>query len=292
MIDFVADGPAPGDLSVRWHAGAVSPRHDTAPELQVHAYDEHTVILRQNMSVNYEAPFMFLLFGNERALLVDTGATAEPEFLPLRRTVDELIADWLARHPRPAYGLVVAHTHSHHDHLAADGQFADRPDTTVVGTDLDAVVSYYGLTDWPSGTARIDLGGRVVDVLPGPGHDEPATVFYDAYTGILFTGDTVYPGRLYVRDWAAFTATIDRLLAWCATHPVTHLLGCHIEMSTTPGRDYLIRTSYQPDEPPLQMSVAQLRALREAITAIDDRPGVHRFDDFIVYHGIPDNYFA
>jgi hypothetical protein len=244
------------------------------------------------MSVNYEAPFLFLLFGNERALLVDTGATAEPEFFPLRRTVDELIEGWLTRHPRRSYGLVVAHTHSHHDHVAGDDQFSDRPHTTVVGADLDAVTGYYGLPDWPAGTATVDLGGRVVDVIPGPGHDEPATLFHDAYTGIVLTGDTFYPGRLYVRDWAAFTATVDRLLAWCATHPVSHLLGCHIEMSTTPGRDYLIRTSYQPDEPPLQMSVAQLRALRDAITTIDNRPGVHRFNDFVVYHGIPDNYFA
>jgi glyoxylase-like metal-dependent hydrolase (beta-lactamase superfamily II) len=292
MIDFVAGRPVPGSLAVRWHAGAVSPRHDTEPELQVHRYNEHTVILRQNMSVNYEAPFLFLLFGNERALLVDTGATAQPQYLPLRRTIDDLIGEWLTRHPRPSYGLVVAHTHSHHDHVAGDGQFQGRPDTTVVGADLDAVTAYHGFADWPAGTAAVDLGGRVVDVIPGPGHDEPATLFYDAYTGILLTGDTFYPGRLYVRDWTAFTATVDRLLAWCATHPVSHLLGCHIEMSRTPGRDYLIRTSYQPDEPPLQLSVAQLRALRDAITTIDDRPGVHRFDDFVVYHGIPDNYFG
>ena len=101
MIDFVTDRPVPGSLAVRWHAGVVSPRHDTEPELQVHAYDEHTLILRQNMSVNYEAPFLFLLFGNERALLVDTGATAEPEFLPLRRTVDELQRDLAAATRRP-----------------------------------------------------------------------------------------------------------------------------------------------------------------------------------------------
>jgi hypothetical protein len=91
-------------------------RGHTDPHIQVHAYDEHTCILRQNMAVNHEAPFMFLLFGNSRALLLDTGATASPEYFPLRAT------------------------------------------------------------------------------------------YYDRYSRILFTGDTVYPGRLYVFDWAAFVA--------------------------------------------------------------------------------------
>jgi hypothetical protein len=162
----------------------------------------------------------------------------------------------------------------------------------VVGSDLDAVQAYFGLTGWPSGTARFDLGGRTLDVIPGPGHQAAATVFYDAYTGLLLTGDTVYPGRLYVFDWPAFTATIDRLIAWCHTHPVTHVLGCHIEMSTTPNLDYPRGTTYQPDEPPLQMTVAQLERIRAAIDEIADRPGVHRFGDVILFHGIPDGYFG
>jgi glyoxylase-like metal-dependent hydrolase (beta-lactamase superfamily II) len=64
---------------------------------------------------------MFLLFGNSQALLLDTGATANPSYFPLRRTVDELIAAWLADNPRDGYGLTVAHTHGHDDHVAGDG---------------------------------------------------------------------------------------------------------------------------------------------------------------------------
>jgi hypothetical protein len=51
---------------------------------------------------------------------------------------------------------------------------------------------------------------------------------------------------LNVRDWPAFVATIDRLIAFADTHPVSHVLGCHIEMTTTPGVDYPIRTVYHP----------------------------------------------
>ena len=41
-------------------------------------------------------------------------------------------------------------------------------------------------------------------------------------------------------------------------------MGCHVEMTRTPGRDYPLGSTYQPDEPPLQMTVGQLGAVREA----------------------------
>ena len=96
-IDFVTTAPTAGSLDVRWIHGAPARRRATDPPIQVHQYDPHTVILRQGKSVNYEAPFLFLLFGNDRALLLDTGATEDPETFPLRATVDQLIEDVLIR---------------------------------------------------------------------------------------------------------------------------------------------------------------------------------------------------
>ncbi|MEV3938862.1 MBL fold metallo-hydrolase [Glycomyces sp. NPDC049804] len=284
-VRFRPGGCVP-DLEVDWHAGWPSPKHDPAPEIQSHHADEHTVIMRQNKSVNYEAPFMFLLFGNDAALLVDTGATPEPEYFPLRAIVDAHIDDWLARHPRSGYRLIVAHTHGHGDHKAADAQFTDRPHTTVVGPGLDAVKAFFGFADWPATPRELDLGGRVVDVVPGPGHHASATVFYDRWTRLLLTGDTFYPGRLYVQDWDAFAATVDRLVAWCDEHPVSHLLGCHVEMSVQPGVDYPRGWTYQPDEAALPMRVDQLRALQEAVREIGGAPGIHKYDDFHVWHQV------
>jgi hydroxyacylglutathione hydrolase len=103
---------------------------------------------------------MFLLFGGARAVLIDTGATASPEFIPLRMVIDGLVAEWLVQHPRDDYPLLVLHSHSHHDHLAGDGQFADRPGTTVVNARLSAAVDYLGLTADLDRPARLDLGGR------------------------------------------------------------------------------------------------------------------------------------
>ncbi|MBE3010493.1 MBL fold metallo-hydrolase [Microbispora sp. NEAU-D428] len=283
QIDFPAI-PSAGDLDVRWIHGSESAKHNTDPDIQVHRYDEHTYVLRQNKSIHYEAPFMFLMFGNARALLLDTGATASPAYFPLRRTVDEIVARWLADHPREGYGLLVAHTHGHGDHIAGDGQFRDRPDTMIVDPAPERVREFFGLGDDLDVPGAVDLGGRVLDVVASPGHHRSAVTFYDRPTGLLLTGDTVYPGRLYVADWPAFEQTVDRLVKFAEARPVTHVLGCHIEMTSAPGEDYPIRTTYQPDEPPLQMTVEHLRQIRDAVAEIGGRPGVHVYPEFIVYN--------
>ncbi|GAA1944875.1 hypothetical protein GCM10009738_17860 [Kitasatospora viridis] len=270
-------------MDVRWIHGSPSAKHNTDPDIQVHGYDEHTVILRQNKAVDYEAPFLFLLFGQERAVLIDTGATASPEYFPLRRVVDGLVEDWLARHPRDGYRLLVVHTHAHGDHVAGDGQFADRADTTVVPADRASAFAFFGFSAAdPEAVVRLDLGGRVLECLATPGHHEAAVTFHDPRTGFLLTGDTVYPGRLYIDDRAAFARTIERLIEFCEQRPVSHLLGCHIEMTTEPGVDYPIRTTYQPDEPPLQLTVRHLHEIRAALAGAGDGPGRHVLPDLIL----------
>jgi hydroxyacylglutathione hydrolase len=154
-----------------------------------------------------------------------------------------------------------------------------------VAPDLAAVRAFFGLTNWPTDVVRFDLGGRVLEITGCPGHHEASIAVYDPWTGFLLTGDTVYPGRLYVRDFPTFTTSLDHLLTFAADRPVTHVMGCHIEMTRRPGRDYPIGATYQPDEPPLPMTMAQLRAVRDAAVSVATRPGVHVFDDFIIFHG-------
>ncbi|GIH95986.1 MBL fold metallo-hydrolase [Planobispora siamensis] len=283
-ITFASSPPRARAFDVAWIHGSPSAKHNTDPDIQVYAYDEHTFVLRQNKAINYEAPFLFLLFGADRAVLLDTGATESAEFFPLRDVVDDLVGSWLARHPRDGYRLLVLHTHAHGDHTAGDSQFADRPGTLVVGARKDSAWPYFGFDADPDRVAPVDLGGgRVLECLATPGHHEAAVTFYDPHTGFLLTGDTVYPGRLYVQDWQAFTRTIDRLVDFAAARPVTHVLGCHIEMTTRPGVDYPIRTTYQPDEPPLEMTVADLLEVRKAVDEVGDRPGSHAFPRFVIW---------
>jgi len=239
--------------------------------------------MRQSKDVTFEAPFTFLLLGDERALLLDTGAVDDDL---LRRTVDELVADWLTSRPRSGYQLVVAHTHGHGDHVAGDASFADRPDTVVVGRSVQDVQEFFGFTAWPDQVVEYDLGGRALRLVGIPGHHAASVALHDERTGLLFTGDSVYPGRIYVADFPAFVDSMNRLVEFAEARAVTHVLGCHIEMTREPGRDYYFGCRYQPEEPPLQMTVGQLRTLRDAAVSVADRPGPHRFDDFVLYNGM------
>lgn len=199
--------------------------------------------------------------------------------------MDNLIEDWLSKHPRSDYQLIVAHTHAHSDHVAGDGQFSDRPRTSIVGKDVDSVCSAFQITRWPNTVGYCDLGGRFLNVLATPGHHPTAISVYDAWTRFLLTGDTVYPGRLYVFDFPAFVDSLNRLVSFVKEKPAPHVMGSHIEMTMTPKKDYPAGTRYQPCEPRLQMSTKQLLAVRDAATSVQSKPGAHVFDDFWIFNG-------
>jgi hydroxyacylglutathione hydrolase len=122
-------------------------------------------------------------------------------------------------------------------------------------------------------------------VTGSPGHHAAAIAVYDPWTGFLLTGDTVYPGRLYVYDIGEFVQSLDALVDITERRDVSWVMGCHIEMTTTPGKDYPVGTLFQPAEPRLQMTVEQLRTVRDAAHAVKDKPGVHVYDDFAIFNG-------
>lgn len=267
-----------------WNAGVSRRSTVKEPPLQVHWLGPNTIMLRQSKTLSYEAPFLYLLFGRERAVLWDTGATADANAFPLRTTIDALIRDWLAEHPCDSYELIVAHTHAHGDHIAADGQFTDRPQTTIVGHGVNTVQAFFHITDWPGDVGMLDLGGRVLDILPIPGHQVASVAVYDPWSGILLTGDTVYPGRLYVSDYAAFVASLTRLRDFVREHPVTAVLGSHVEMTTSPGREYPLGATYQPQEASLVWSPAHIDRVWQA-AHFAHTPGIYRHSDFTIVHG-------
>jgi hydroxyacylglutathione hydrolase len=245
----------------------------TDPAIQVYQSDRHTFILRVSKAVSFEAPFIFLLFGNERAVLFDTGPSADPAKIPLRRTVDELVDAWLADHPRDDYELVVAHTHGHHDHRDGDPQFADRPRATVVGHTAEEVRGFFGFSEWPGQIVSFDLGGRVLELTGTPGHHPASVTVYDPWTGFVLTGDTIMQGRLYAKEYPDFLQSLERLLEFAAQRNITRVPACHIEISRTPGHDYPAGNTYQPDEVSLRLSAERITEIRHAARAAT-KPGV------------------
>jgi hydroxyacylglutathione hydrolase len=262
-----------GTLDVAWIHGAADCAQTTDPPIQVVRFDADTWVLRQSKCVNYEGPFLYLLAGSQRALLIDSGATAQANRFPIAATVRALI---------PSLPVVVAHTHAHGDHVQGDAQLAAVAGVTVVGTTEAAVKTFFGFNDWPVTARSFDLGGRAVEVLPIPGHERSHVAFYDPKNAWLITGDSLYPGRLYVNDWAAYRASIARLAAFAHARTVSLVLGTHIEMTQTPKVDYPIGTTYQPNEHKLPLALSHLDELSAALGAIGASPQREVHDHFII----------
>ncbi|HKD80795.1 MAG TPA: MBL fold metallo-hydrolase [Candidatus Angelobacter sp.] len=251
---------APGSMDVHWYEGTTNCAGNNQPPLQVHAYNERTYILRENICDTFEAPFIYLLIGSDKALLIDTGDVAEANKMPLARTVLQLLPD---RGPQKM-PLIVVHTHRHLDHRAGDGQFAQLPDVHVAGFDIDSVRRFYHFSDWPNGAAEIDLGGRTVDAIPTPGHNETEVSFYDRTTGLFFSGDFLIPGRLLVDDTSAYLASAKRVAAFVKDRPVTYVLGGHVEKNAA-GELFPWESTFHPQEHVLQMTKDDLLALPAAL---------------------------
>lgn len=266
----------------KWIHGAGNCAENTDPPIQVVQYNHNTWILRENKCVSYEAPFMFLFIGDKKALLLDAGATFSETKFPLRKTVDSLVDKWQKAN-NTQVELVVAHTHSHGDHTAGDIQFKNAPNTTVVGIKVEDVQAFFKLENWPSQSSKIDLGDRVLEIIPIPGHHKTSIAVYDYETKILLTGDSFYPGRLYVNDWQAFKLSTQRLVDFTSAHKISYILGNHIEMTNIPGKDYPVGTTFQPDEHILPLKVKELLSLNETLIKLGDKPAREVHDVFIIY---------
>jgi len=270
-------GVSAGILPKTWLLGG--PKCVEIPEFQVHEYNEDTYILRQSGCSNYEKPFLYLLFGKEKALLLDTGAGKNE----VSRYVRVVIESWLRRNKRESIPLIVAHTHAHRDHTSGDQQLEGLPGTTVVKPDVKAVQEFFGIASWPEQIVQYDLGDRVLDIIPIPGHEKSGTAVYDRQTGILFTGDTLYPGRLYVFDQEAFIHSINRLVEFTRGKIVAHILGAHIENRRTPYLDYTVGTAYQPEEHELELSRGHLLELNDALVRMNGKVVRMAMRDFTIW---------
>jgi hydroxyacylglutathione hydrolase len=258
----------PGVLPDRWNVSG--PKCMEMPAWQVHEYNPNFFILRQSGCIHYEKPFLYLIFGRDKALLEDTGA-GQIDTAPF---VMDLVAKWAKRNNKTApVPLLVLHSHSHGDHTAGDAGFANLPNVQLVKASVPELQKAFGIKTWPTDIVPIDLGARTVDLIPIPGHDAAGIALYDRQTGVLLTGDSFYPGRLYVGDaeFQAFAASHQRMVTFTKDKPVAHILGTHIEQTRTPFVDYPRGTVHQPDEHVLELTRGVLLELNEALIGLNGK---------------------
>jgi len=267
-----ADAGQVGGFPAKWIDGTTC---STEEEIQTWQHAKGLFILRQSLCTSFEAPFMYLLVGKSKALLIDSGAGG----IELRPKVRELLASAGV----PDIELVVAHSHSHGDHVAGDSEFKGKTKTTVVGLTATAVKTFFAINGDAAGS--FDLGDRVIDVIPIPGHEAAHVAYFDRASKVLLTGDTLYPGRLYVDDWAAYRKSIPRLVAFVDDgHTPSAVLGAHIELRKTPTTtpDFALGSMKHPDEHVLQLATADLRKLDEVVKSQGDSPAKQVEANFIL----------
>jgi hydroxyacylglutathione hydrolase len=258
----------PGVLPKSWMSGG--PKCMEMPAWQVHEYNPNCFILRQSGCIHYEKPFLYLIFGRDTALLEDTGAGE----IDTASVVMDLVKKWAKRNNKTGpVPLIVVHSHSHGDHTAGDAGFKSLPNVQLVTASVPELEKAFGIKTWPTDIVPIDLGGRIVDLIPIPGHDVAGIALYDRQTGIMLTGDSFYPGRLYVGDaeFPTFVASHQRMVDFTKDKPVAHILGTHIEQTSTPFVDYPRGTVYQPEEHVLELTRGVLLELNDALIKLNGK---------------------
>jgi len=246
----------------RWFHGSMACETDDSEPLDILKLDKQTFILRQNKCDTFEAPFMYLLLGSDKALLFDTGAIEDANISPVAMEVERLMQQYS---PHLALTLIVLHSHGHADHKAGDKQFIDKNTVTVVSSDVKKAAVELGFHSGFSETQTLKLGNRNISIIPTPGHHADAITIYDEKHNILLTGDTLYPGLIYVKNWEAYKESINLIYSFSEQNKVAAVLGGHIEMSTAPFELYPIGSSYQPSEVPLLLQKQDIDALYKAL---------------------------
>ena len=254
----------------KWNHGSVDCQTNDDPTLEVYQYDQSSYILRQNKCTTYEAPFIYVLFGEDKVLILDTGATESSADFPLYETVKSLLEKQSEQGQNANREILVIHSHGHRDHYTGDIQFEGKPNVTVVAPDRISVDQYFGFNHTADDLAYIELGGRKITIIQTPGHQEEAISIYDPQTKWLLTGDTFYPGAIFVKEWDKYKSSIARLASFTNNNEVSFILGAHIEMTNTAGKYYSIGTSYQPDEASLVLMPKDLSALHAVLEKSDE----------------------
>lgn len=158
----------------------------------------------------------YLVTGNDKALLIDSGAGDTDIMETLRRVTD--------------LPVTVVVTHHHSDHLGGlkgfEAIYAHPKDIPSIIKEHPAVSNF--LNPVKEGD-KFDLGGRTLEVLDIPGHSPGSIALLDRSNRIIFTGDTVSDGPVFIIDGDSdiekYIASLDRLLSM--REDIDKIFCCH-----------------------------------------------------------------
>ena len=144
---------------------------------------------------------MYIIEGNEKALLIDTGTKCD--------SLDEIVRR-ITQKP-----LQVVITHAHHDHAGNIGFFNEiylHPADTVL-----LQKNYQGKVNFVEDGYVFDLGGKKIEVRHMPAHTPGSIVLIDKETGSCYTGDAFGSGQVWLQlrpyaPMSTYIASCDRMI--------------------------------------------------------------------------------
>ncbi len=168
---------------------------------------------------NYEETIAYLIIGNKKALLFDTGMGMDSISLVVKE---------LTQLP-----IIVLNSHTHFDHIGSNHEFSEilamntsytranaangythlqvRNEVTPEAfcntrlPQLDTAAYYthpFKVSKFIDDNHIIDLGNRRIQVITTPGHAPDAICLFELKTGYLSTGDSFYIGPIFLFDEA------------------------------------------------------------------------------------------
>jgi glyoxylase-like metal-dependent hydrolase (beta-lactamase superfamily II) len=233
-----------------------------------------------------EEVISYLIVGTKQAVLFDTGMGISD----IHKVTTRLTS-------RP---VVVLNSHTHNDHVGGNWQFAfvygmdtEFTRTNLKGSREDAQAEIapdqlcgalpkgfnpktYATKPWKISHAihdgfTVNLGGRKLEVISTPGHTPDAICLLDRANGLLFTGDTYYPGPIWLyrpeTDLDGYVSSVKRIAALAPELKL--VLGAHNIPMALP--DVL---------PKLVAAIQAVRSGQGAVKPAEGGKAVHSLDGF------------
>ncbi len=191
-----------------------------------------------------EEVISYLIVGTKQALLFDTGMGIG--------NIKAIVARLTSR------PIVILNSHTHDDHVGGNWQFPfiygmdtafTRANAKGSREDAQAEIgkeqvcgalpknfdpAKYSTKLWKISLFvhngfKVNLGGRTIEIISAPGHTPDSISLIDRGNGLLFTGDTFYPGEIWLyrpeTDFPAYLASVKKLAALAPE--IKLLLGAH-----------------------------------------------------------------
>ncbi len=181
----------------------------------------------KKLDPNAEAPFEFapgvyalttkgsisyMVVGNEKALVIDTGFGMDDVYAPAKKATD--------------LPIILVNTHGHGDHIGCNEKFdevyahpLEHEKVSRKNKDIKPVTEGY----------VFDLGGRKLEVIEIPGHTPGGIALFDRENKMIFTGDMVYDGPLFLQfpysNLNDYVASMDKLIAM--EDKIDYIFCCH-----------------------------------------------------------------